>query len=311
MNFINFTVASARDLLRGRTVFINGDSTSRRLMWSLCHFLADDSSPSQPHTRTGEGCCGTHRVDIHCNLPSVLADDIIIEYNAPVLWKDSVAWFEKGPTKAYNLRNQSMLSGKANNSIPVDGMPKTKQAKSIHVFHPFAATWHQCIDRNETEPTCDLNKDMGTDALDVQETANQLVSSFCPRFESAVANLSNFMYRNDTPPLHMHGLTNVLAYREGKSGFDQFNGLMLTIAEASRSEKRKQYDLTSCGFLDQTSWMATNASLKDVRSDCMPSDSWNNLHIYNEYGQLMRVQLLLNAIYKAEKEWRKVGKAKI
>ena len=35
----------------------------------------------------------------------------------------------------------------------------------------------------------------------------------------------------------------------------------------------------------------------------MPGERWNGIHIYNEYGQLMRVQLLLNSILRAEEGW--------
>ena len=142
-SFINFTVSSARKLLRGRTVFINGDSTSRRLMWSLCNFLATDNNTtttnSSSHKRSGDGCCGTHRVDIHCNIPSVLAEDIMIEYNPALHWHDTIAWLHTGDglTKAYRLRNQTNgLKGLSNynNSIPPEQMPISKEATSIFIY---------------------------------------------------------------------------------------------------------------------------------------------------------------------------------
>ena len=314
---VNFTAASARDLLRGRTVLVNGDSTSRRLMWSLCHFLAEDANASAPHRRSGEGCCGTHRADIHCDIPSVLADDIMIEYKPSLLWDDSVDWLEKGGlTKAHDLRNESGLPGMGNNSILPEDMPRTKRPRSVHVFHPLAATWHQCAvpheDRsglNWTEPTCGLNRGAGAEPRDVRGTARRLVGGFCPRFDAAAAGLFDVTGKNDRPPLHIHGLTNLLAYRGGVQQSDRFNGLMLAVAQAAGSQQRKLCNLTSCGFFDQTTWMSTNASSMDVRLDCMPSDGWRNIHIYNEYGQLMRVQLLLNTILKTEREWE-VGETK-
>ena len=159
--FVNFTPSLARSLLRGRTVFINGDSTSRRLMWSLCNFLDDTTNATSPHKRSGEGCCSTHRVDIHCNLPSVLAADIMIEYNPPLFWDDTIAWLQNscGLTKALTLRNHSSLEGmqNMNNSIPPEQMPRSKKAKSIHIFHPVAATWHQCAVKDVKDVKNGLN----------------------------------------------------------------------------------------------------------------------------------------------------------
>ena len=114
--------------------------------------MDDTTNATSPHKRSGEGCCGTHRVDIHCNLPSVLAADIMIEYNPPLLWDDTIGWLQNscGLTKALTLRNHSSLEGiqNMNNSIPPEHMPRSKKAKSIHIFHPVAATWHQCAVKN-------------------------------------------------------------------------------------------------------------------------------------------------------------------
>ena len=346
-SFINFTVSSARKLLRGRTVFINGDSTSRRLMWSLCNFLATDNNNtttnSSSHKRSGDGCCGTQRVDIHCNIPSVLAEDIMIEYNPALHWHDTIAWLHNGDglNKAYRLRNQTNgLKGLSNynNSIPPEQMPISKEATSIHIFHPVAASWHQCVPPNgqdrmnwtKLEPSCELNQAVSLESHDdTQEVACRLISDFCPRFENATINVndeSSSIYHNYTkPPLHIHGLTNVLSSR-GVVQNDVFNSWMLRIAHATSSgssnickqslrtgvSKRKFYSsnnggggVTSCGFHDQTTWMSINSSSPNVRADCMPSDGWAGIHIYNEYAQLMRVQLLLNSILKAEEEsWK-------
>lgn len=123
-------------------------------MWSLCNFLDDTTNASSPHKRSGEGT-SSHTVDIHCNLPSVLEADIMIEYHPSLRWDDTVAWLESscGLTKALTLRNHSSLEGmrNMNNSIPPEQMPRSKQAKSIHIFHPVAASWHQCLGVNWTE----------------------------------------------------------------------------------------------------------------------------------------------------------------
>ena len=117
--------------------------------------------------------------------------------------------------------------------------------------------------------------------------------------------------------------TNVLA-SPGVSRFNTFNSFMLNVAHATSSgstntcnanatttsqtteANQRTYNhekRISCGFHDQTTIMSANTTSKSVRTDCMPSDGWHGIHIYNEYGQLMRVQLLLNSILRAEEGW--------
>ena len=117
--------------------------------------------------------------------------------------------------------------------------------------------------------------------------------------------------------------TNVLA-TPGHSQNDRFNSFMLNVAHATSSgstntcnanatttsqttvANQRKYDHEkgiSCGFHDQTTFMSANTTSISVRTDCMPGEGWNGIHIYNEYGQLMRVQLLLNSILRAEEGW--------
>jgi len=141
----------------------------------------------------------------NCNIPSVLAEDIMIEYNPALHWHDTIAWLHNGGglNKAYQLRNQTNgLKGLSNynNSIPPEQMPISKEATSIHIFHPVAASWHQCTPPNgqdrmnwtKLEPSCELNQLVSLESHDdTQEVACRLISDFCPRFENATINVND------------------------------------------------------------------------------------------------------------------------
>jgi hypothetical protein len=91
--WVNFTVDAARELLRGKTVVLGGDSTSRRLLHTMCKFLAGNVSTSD---RSGEGCCGTRRIDVYCLVPAVTREHDIMLLNAPMLvYPDILRWMSK------------------------------------------------------------------------------------------------------------------------------------------------------------------------------------------------------------------------
>ena len=91
----NFTVAEARSLLRGKTVVIGGDSTSRRLNNALCEFLLNNRTSfehllnqeanilPEKRTRDGDGCCATDRSHpVNCNHPVVTKEsDIMLRFS--------------------------------------------------------------------------------------------------------------------------------------------------------------------------------------------------------------------------------------
>ena len=121
-------------------------------MWSLCNFLATDNTTtatnSSSHKRSGDGCCGTHRVDIHCNIPSVLAEDIMIEYNPALHWHDTIAWLHNGDglNKAYRLRNQTNGVSKACRIITtLYHLNKCQYQKRQQVFIYFIPWQHHGI----------------------------------------------------------------------------------------------------------------------------------------------------------------------
>jgi hypothetical protein len=83
-------VDAARELLLGKTIVLGGDSTSRRLMHTLCKFLAGDLSNSD---RSGEGCCGTSRQDVYCLVPALSRKhDILLLCKPALVYPDITKW---------------------------------------------------------------------------------------------------------------------------------------------------------------------------------------------------------------------------
>ena len=57
-------------------------------MWALCKFL-NNSHHDPPDGSVSEGCCGTSRIRIWCNAPTVTVDnDIMLLYDPPLLYPD-------------------------------------------------------------------------------------------------------------------------------------------------------------------------------------------------------------------------------
>ena len=54
-----------------------------------------------------------------------------------------------------------------------------------------------------------------------------------------------------------------------------------------------------CTYMDQTELLRVPGTFAE-RAECAPGEDKQGLHVYNEYAQLMRVQLVLNSIRRAE-----------
>jgi len=164
-----------------------------------------------------------------------------------------------------------------------------------------------------------------------------LTASFCDRFVRGAANIVTPSGER-RPPVYAHGLSTTLAFAGGRMFSDivpLVNPWLATLARAmnprTRSalcrdvfpNERLQYhntvDRVHCGFVDQTSLFyepppalilpagvdsavhTSNAS-SARRSECAGFDGWQNIHMYGELPQLMRVQLVLNSVRRAEEE---------
>eukprot|EP00040_Diaphanoeca_grandis_P031139 m.185782 g.185782 ORF g.185782 m.185782 type:complete len:456 (+) comp32242_c0_seq3:418-1785(+) len=341
--FTNFTVENARALLKGKTITISGDSTSRRLMWALCNFLANNAT--QKGARSGEGCCGTSRVDITCNHPTVLELDIMLRYT-PILRYDELQAWVSGPgiRRERSIRRQKGLPNAVNklNNVAPESMPRSKAATAVHLFLPMTGTWHQDLGCSDISPDqlitdhldtqgqpCGFNDYVNfsgvVDVLKQGEYVNTtttsacaLASTFCRRFADTVTRVQHAP-SYDHAPIFGYGLTNMLTH-ESSRGYANQNAWMETLARATHTVDEgecavfgkhtplKRVSVAngySCGYLDQTTWMANRSTSGPNlrRLDCMPGEKLQGIHVYNEYGQLMRVQHVLNTIANAEETY--------
>jgi len=171
----NFTVAEARSLLRGKTVVIGGDSTSRRLNNALCEFLLNNRTSyvhllnqeanilPEKRTRDGDGCCATARSwPINCNHPVVTKESDIMLRFSPNEHYDSLANFvaPKYLTKQALLRNTTAdIDGGPNrewhNTILNASLPPSKRPRAMHFFSPAAASWHVHVTHYDKEEFLD------------------------------------------------------------------------------------------------------------------------------------------------------------
>lgn len=324
--YSNFTVQAARDLLRGTTVVIAGDSTSRRLMWTMCKFLANETGRVD-----GSGCCGTKRVTIYCDrlAPEL---DILLLYQPVLLGHDVHKYFHtstaKGLLQVSSFRQQPLLQGSWSNNISAARMPPSKTALAHHVFAPVFS-WHvnttacdelppkRALDTGDRCGYGDLltggpiRDFLGAAAEDNSTaTACALNAAFCEQFVGAVEDT----FGKDTAPFHGYILSNLPAapatFRKTHEGSNPWQVVMtkagVCAEDPSLTGRRGGGGGISpsghghtCGAFDQTSFFLNwTEPLAPRRLGCYPSDGYSSLHVYNEYGHLMRIHALLSTIRK-------------
>lgn len=257
-----YTSDAARRLLRGKTVVVSGDSTSRRLMWALCRFLSGNVSAAvDGNPDPGAGCCSTKRVWIYCNRPEVTASgDILLAYSPILRFPEYDTYFASAVQNALRLRGQlrlaSTLGPDWGNDVPPEQMPPSRVPRAVHMFAPAAATWHAhmgdggacgamlpgrwgswnvtCAGAEKFAGHPDVQRALaaGQPPNATDTAACALTAAFCARFAAAVPLATAASRLPPTAKVYGHGMSNVLAETGSRKGFDRDNRWQLRVASA-------------------------------------------------------------------------------
>lgn len=156
-HFQNFSISEARDLLKGKTIVIAGDSTSRRLFWTLCNWLAQGSTTSRTDPFLIDKL-GGYRA-IYCNETVVTRElDILLVYQGSIKFDGTLNLLRLVKTYPSTRDNQEL---KSRTKILAVNMPR-KHTKSVHIFEP-AISYHM----------------LSPCALPAEELLNKSVSNKC------------------------------------------------------------------------------------------------------------------------------------
>lgn len=127
-SFRNFSVQEAYQLLKGKTIVLGGDSSSRRLMWAFCSWLAQNSC--EPVAVDGKKQYGR----VYCNLPMITRQlNILLVYEGALGFAGLNTFLGKVEYFS-DLRRFQLLQGQGINSVLSRDMPKMKKTKAVHFF---------------------------------------------------------------------------------------------------------------------------------------------------------------------------------